>query len=335
MRLSAPSRPGRPRRPLSVDHVVAIDIGATKTLLALRPVVELEQGWQLGAPLERIESELDPESFVAWVASEVGRALAGRSGQVVAVGVAAPGPLDATNGVITRSSNLGWVDVPISRMLGDRLGVPVGLEDDANTAALGEWHFGAGAGADPMGYLTVSSGIGGGVVAGGGIVRGASGNAGEVGHIVIDPSGPRCACGRRGDVESYAGGSALARRARQVWPRRTLPDGRPAPREAADIFRAARDGDAAAGRLVEDAASALATALAAMAAVIEPAVVVVGGSIGLGQRRFVSRAATLARQRVLRENGASLRIEPAALGQESVLAGAADLALRLAVSRSA
>ena len=218
-------------------------------------------------------------------------------------------------------------------MLGERLRAPVSLEDDANTAALGEWRFGAGSGADPMGYLTVSSGIGGGVVAGGGIIRGVTGNAGEVGHIVIDPSGPRCACGRRGDVESYAGGAALARRARQVWPRRTLSDGRAAPRAAADIFRAARGGDDDARRLVADAADALAAALAALAAVVEPAVIVVGGSIGLGQRRFIGRAATLARRRVLRENGASLRVVPAALGQESVLAGAADLALRLIGSR--
>ena len=318
---------------MAVDHVVAIDIGATKTLMAIRPVAGLEDGWALGGPLEHIDSELDPAAFVGWVSSEVGRTFAGRSGRVVAVGVAAPGPLDATRGIITRSSNLGWDDVPISRMLGDRLRAPVALEDDASTAALGEWHFGAGVGADPMGYLTISSGIGGGVVANSGIIRGVTGNAGEVGHIVIDPSGPRCACGRRGDVESYAGGAALARRARQVWPRRTLPDGRPAPREAADIFRAARDGDAAASQLVADAANALAAALAAMAAVIEPAVVVVGGSIGLGQRRFVSRAASLARRRVLRENGDSLRVAPAALGRESVLAGAADLALRLVGSR--
>ena len=118
-----------------------------------------------------------------------------------------------------------------------------------------------------------------------------------------------------------------------MWPRQTLPDGRRAPRDAADVFRAAREGDAAASQLVADAADALATALAAMAAVIEPAVIVVGGSIGLGQRQFIRRATTLARRRVLRENGDSLRVAPAALGHESVLAGAADLALRLVGSR--
>ena len=272
---------------------------------------------------------MDPLDLVEWVEAEVDLLRAAMGGRVVAVGVAAPGPLDAGRGLITRSSNLGWEDVPIASMLGQRLGVPTALEDDANTAALGEWRFGAGIGADPLGYITVSSGIGGGIVAGGAIVRGARGNAGEIGHLSVDPTGPRCACGRRGDVESFAGGAALARRARQVWPRKTLTDGRPSPRTASEVFQAALAGDAQATRLVDDATSALAVAIAAMAAVVDPAVIVVGGSIGLGQRRSIRRAAALARQRVMRENAASLRIKAAALGHESVLAGAADLALRV------
>lgn len=318
---------------MSTRLILAVDVGATKTLLTVRSADELARGWAQGQAIVRTDTPRDATALVDWVTREARRLVEADGGALAAAGLAAPGPLDAERGIVTRSSNLGWSDVPITTMVGDALSIPVALEDDANTAALGEWHFGAGHGADPMGYLTVSSGIGGGLVADGSSIRGAAGNAGEVGHIVIDPSGPRCACGRRGDVESYAGGAALARRARQVWPRRTLPDGRPAPRDAADVFRLAREGDVDAGRLVDDAADALATALAAMAAVVEPAVIVVGGSIGLGQRQFIRRATTLARRRVLRENGDSLRVAPAALGHESVLAGAADLALRLVGSR--
>lgn len=309
-------------------RIVAVDIGATKTLLAVRSVDELAQGWRRQGQIERTDSPADPEVLVEWIEAAVGRARSVAGGPIASVGVAAPGPLEAGRGVITRFFNLGWEDVPIATMLGERLGVPAALEDDANTAALGEWHFGAGAGADPCAYLTISSGIGGGVVAGGRLVRGAGGNAGEVGHIVVDPSGPRCACGRRGDVESLAGGNALARRARRVWPQRMLSDGTPAPRSAESVFRAARAGDPRAAELVEQAAQALAAALAAFSAVVDPEVIVVGGSIGLRQRRLVRRATTLARRRVMRENGASLRVVPAALGAESVLAGAADLALR-------
>jgi glucokinase len=307
--------------------VLAVDIGATKTLLAVRSIDELDAGWQPGPAVLRADTPADPVDLVGWIARAVERL--GATGGLAAVGVAAPGPVNAATGVVTRSSNLGWNDVPLTAMLSERLGVPAALDDDANTAALGEWSFGAGRGADPFAYLTVSSGIGGGIIVAGQVVRGATGNAGEVGHIVIDPAGPACSCGRRGDVESYAGGVSLARRARLVWPAPELPDGRAAPRTAADVFRAARDGEPAAEAIVAEAVAALATAFAALAAVIEPGVIVVGGSIGLGQRRFVRRAARLARRRVMDENGRSLRVESAALGGESVLAGAASFALRL------
>ena len=309
--------------------VVAVDVGASKTLLTVRSVRELTAGWRADGPVVRIDSHADPAALVDWVAVEVARSTGRLGGTVAAIAVAAPGPLDAEHGIVTRSSNLGWQEVPLAAMLSARLAAPVALEDDANAAALGEWHFGAGSGADPLAYLTVSSGIGGGVVAGGASIRGARGNAGEVGHIVIDPAGPRCACGRRGDVESFAGGTALARRARRIWPRARTADGQPAPRTPEAIFRAARRGDPQAITLVTQATEALAVAIAAMAAVIEPEVIVVGGSIGLGQPRMMRRAAALARTRVMRENAATLRVVPAGLGQESVLAGAADLGLRL------
>jgi glucokinase len=309
--------------------ILAVDIGATKTLLTVRSIGELESGWETDHEVVRTATLADPAELVAWIGDEADHQGGRLDGRVAAVGIGAPGPLDAGSGVVTRASNLGWHDVPLAPMLQRRLAAPAALEDDGNTAALGEWRFGAGHAADPFGYVTVSSGIGGGIVAGGELVRGASGNAGEIGHIVIDRGGPRCACGRRGDVESYAGGAALARRARRTWPLRTLPDGRPSPRSAAEIFRAARAGDPDAARIVEEATDALATAFAAMAAVIEPQVIVVGGSIGLAQRRVVRSAAARARKRVIAESGRSLRVEPAALGEESVLAGAADLALRL------
>jgi len=156
----------------------------------------------------------------------------------------------------------------------------------------------------------------------------AGGNAGEVGHIVIDADGPPCACGRRGDVESYAGGAALARRAAETWPGGSTEDGKPAPATAEEIFEAARHGDAQAASLVDDAITALAVVFAAVASVIEPEIIVVGGSIGLGQRGAIREAEGRARERALAENGRSLHVEAAALGEESVLAGAADLALR-------
>ena len=308
-------------------RVLGIDIGASKTLLTMRPIEAHASAWVPGDTLRRTATPADPDALVDWIEGcviELGAA------GLAAVGVAAPGPVDHASAVITRSSNLGWQDVPIGALLGGRLDTLVALEDDANTAALGEWWFGAGERADPFAYLTLSSGIGGGIVVGGSVVRGAKGNAGEVGHIVIDPDGPDCACGRKGDVESYAGGAALERRARDAWPDGRRADGSAAPDQAAAIFEAAGRGDAAAGRLVDDARRAVAVALAAMASVLEPERVVVGGSIGLGQPTLVGEATALARDLVMSENGRSLDVRPAALGAESVLAGTILTAQRLA-----
>jgi len=313
---------------MPVRLILAVDIGATKTLLTVRSVEALAEGWSVGHGVARTETPAEASALVGWIVREAGRLSASAEGELIAAGIAAPGPLDAEHGVVTRSSNLGWSDVPITAMVSKRLGVPAALEDDANTAALGEWHFGAGRGADPFGYVTVSSGIGGGIVVGGNLVRGVGGNAGEVGHIVIDADGPPCACGRRGDVESYAGGAALARRAAETWPGGSTEDGKPAPATAEEIFEAARHGDAQAASLVDDAITALAVVFAAVASVIEPEIIVVGGSIGLGQRGAIREAEGRARERALAENGRSLHVEAAALGEESVLAGAADLALR-------
>jgi glucokinase len=165
---------------------------------------------------------------------------------------------------------------------------------------------------------------------GGQALRGGHGLAGEVGHLVVDPSGPRCGCGRRGHVEAYAGGASLARRARATWPTAALVGGRPAPRDADAVFRVARDGDPAARALVEEAAQALGRALAAVGAVVDPARIAVGGAIGIGQPAFVRRATAIARRHCIAETGRSLVVVRAALGEESVLAGAAALGADLA-----
>ncbi len=308
--------------------LLAVDVGATKTLVSIRA-----RGDPVGVTglTERWATPRDPVASVTEIAAAATRLVrSAGGGRVVAAGVVAPGPLDAAAGRIDFSPNLGWRDVPLAGWLSDRLGVPVVLEDDATAAALGEAYAGAGRDADPFAYLTVSSGVGAGVVVGGRSLRGAHGLAGEVGHLVIHPGGPRCGCGRRGDVESYAGGASLARRARETWPGRLLPGGVPAPRDAAAIFRLARGGDPEAARLVEEAAEAVARAIAALGAVLDPAIIALGGSLAFAQPWLRRRAITLARRRAMAETGRALVVVPAALGDGSCLAGAMVLADRLA-----
>jgi glucokinase len=322
------SRASIPTTTTAVAAVAAIDIGATKTLVTVRPF-PLGDAWSrrpgatIGFPTER-----DPDREVERVGQAVDR-LRGRA-RLHAAGCSAPGPLDASSGVIRRSPNLGWRELPLGDLLGARLGVPVAVDDDAHLGALGEAILGAGRGVRTVAYLTFSSGVGSGIVIDGSIHQGDHGAAGEVGHLTVDPAGPRCGCGRRGDVESYVGGRSLARRAGVAWPDRRLAGGAPAPRDADGIFAAAAAGDPIARALVGEATEAAARAIAALAATLDPGVIVVGGSIGLGQRRFVRAATALARRRALAETGRRLATGPAALAGESVLAGAAVAAARLA-----
>jgi len=269
-----------------------------------------------------------PEDLVRAI-GRFGRQLAAaHGGSIVAAGIAAPGPLDSRTGMILHSPNLGWRDVPLGPWLASELGVPVTLEDDATAAALGESRLGAGRDADVFAYLTLSSGIGAGIVVDGKLLRGANGLAGEVGHLVVDPAGPRCGCGRRGHVESYAGGASLARRAQSAWPERGGLE--PSPRDAAGVFLAARRGDHTGIGLVHDAEKGVAHAIAVLAAAFDPRLIAVGGAVGLGQPSLVRRATGLARHAVLAETARKLTVTRAALGHESCLAGAALLGARLA-----
>ena len=181
------------------------------------------------------------------------------------VGVGAPGPLDARRGRLLNPPNLpGWHDVPLTDQLSGLLRCPVHLENDANVAALAEYHRGAGRGTRTMAYVTWSTGVGGGLVIEGKLFSGAHGSAGEIGHMVLDPEGPLDACGQRGCVEAFCGGGALQRQTGE---------------SAADIFQAAAEGDREAGIIVRRAASYMGHALINLTNLFDPELIVMGGGV--------------------------------------------------------
>ncbi|HTY73809.1 MAG TPA: ROK family protein [Actinomycetes bacterium] len=298
----------------------AVDIGATKTLVGLAG----DDGRLLHGPRVRLATPPTPDLVVGAVTRALVELAADAGGYVRAVGCAVPGPLDRDRGVVRRIVNLGLADVALGPELAAILGVPVAIEDDANAAGLGEAVVGAGRGVDVLAYLTVSTGVGAAVIIDGRILHGAHDAAGEIGHLVLDPTGPECSCGRRGDIESYAGGASMLRRAAQVWP--DEPAAAAArPLSVPDLFAWAQRGDADATRLVDQAVDALAAAVAALVSTVDPGRVVIGGSVALGQPGLVPTVATMARQRVIDELAADLRVVPADLGAASGLAGAALL----------
>ena len=227
--------------------LLGIDLGGTK--------IELALGDADGRPLRRrrrpTEPSGDPAADVARMADDARALLAeGGVGQgdPCAVGVSVPGPFDPDTGTVLRPPNLpGWDAVPLRAWLGDALGRAVHLENDANAAALAEWRFGAGRGTRHLVYLTMSTGVGGGLVLDGRLYRGVRAGAGELGHLQLEWEGEPCSCGLRGCAEAYLGGASLARRLRAIAPAESRVAALAGGRERAtarELVAAALEGDA-------------------------------------------------------------------------------------------
>ncbi|MFZ5632818.1 MAG: ROK family protein [Bacillota bacterium] len=263
-------------------YIVGVDLGGTKIYTALadsrgRIVAETR------VPTGAAEG---PDAVIGRIAETVHRvvSLAPPAGAApAALGIGAPGPLDPVGGVVHSAPNLGWREVPLRQKLEDTLGIPALVENDANLAALGEYSFGAGRGARHMVYVTVSTGIGGGLILDGRIYRGAGGGAGEVGHMVVEPDGPLCGCGRRGCLESLASGTAMAARARELVEaglgKAILREagGNPERVTAVSVSRAAAAGDREAVAIISRAGAYLGMGLASVVNLINPERLVLGG----------------------------------------------------------
>ena len=195
--------------------VIGFDIGGTKIGIGLG-----DHNGNLLATSRRDNRDTDPAEVLPWMANEA-RKLVAQAGlqmsDVASFGISAPFPADAARGIMTRPpNNPRWRDVPILDFLRKELDIPGCFENDANCGALAEWFFGAGKGCKNMIYLTMSTGIGGGIIAAGQLVRGGAAlSAGELGHICIQLDGRECSCGIRGCYEAYCGGRAVALRMRE------------------------------------------------------------------------------------------------------------------------
>ena len=264
---------------------IGIDVGGTKAqavvLDAAGEVVESAQ-----RPTPRGDRSLD-------VLVDVLIELADEVGHSGSVGVGVPG-LVTRRGVLRAAPNLdGVANFPISELLSQRLGSHVHVDNDATCATLAEWRLGAGVGTRDMMLVTLGTGIGGGVVANGALQRGANGFAGEFGHMVIDPSGPPCPCGRRGCWERYASGSGLAMLAREAATGHRLHDvvrhagGDPQAVRGEHVQAAASAGDAEARAVIDDFARWVALGLANLTNAFDPELFVLGGGLAAGAELYL------------------------------------------------
>jgi glucokinase len=230
---------------------------------------------------------------------------------VTAVGLAAPGPLDHHRGIVHVAPNIpGFANVRLAEELSAALeGVPVFLDRDTVIAAIGEGLAGAAKGERDYVFITVSTGVGGAIVSGGRMVRGATNTAGELGHWPVALEGPPCGCGSHGCVESFAGGRNLAQQY--------------GVRDAGEVFRAAQGGDERARTLVERAEAALASLAVGLVNGLNPKVIVVGGGIALHQERHVIEPMRRAiRERAFAVPAAAVQVVAAGLGRDVGMIGA-------------
>jgi glucokinase len=306
--------------------VLALDIGGTKLAVAVVTADGRTHGW-LVEPTRREEG---PDVIIRRLFDMGHRAVAAAGlGPIAAVGVSCGGPLDAGTGVLTSPLHLpGWIDIPIVDMAEAEFGVPAVLENDATAAALGEHRYGAARGASTALYLTVSTGIGGGAIVNGNLHRGAAGNGGEFGHIMVRPGGRLCLCGRHGCLEVYASGSSIAARAAEALAEPGAESSLSSLDvvKAEDVAAAARNGDALATGLWDDTIGLLAVAVTDLVNIFEPNIVIVGGGVTRSGAQLIDPL----REAVLRDAmppaASAVRIELAGLGDEVCVIGAAALA---------
>ena len=251
-------------------------------------------------------------------------------GQVQSIAIAAPGYLDPEAGVVISAPNIpGWQNLSISDRLRAEFGVPVYLGNDANLAALGELKFGAGQGHTDLLYLTISTGIGGGIIIGKKVVAGTHGMAGELGHVVAIPDGPMCSCGKRGHIEAVASGTAIARYVKEkidagvpsVFTKGSAPS-------AKEVAVAANNGDALSKEAFENAGYYLGQTIADWLHMLNPSILILGGGVSRsGDLLMKPLLASLNKHIVSKEYLDTLQIVPAALGDDAGLLGALALSL--------
>lgn len=246
--------------------VLGLDIGGTKIAAG---VVDAEGGVHgfVTAPSDS-ESARGVERLF-----ELGRKASAESGlEVEAVGIGCGGPLDSERGVLIAPLHLpGWKDVAVAELAAAAFDRPAFLDNDGTAGAAGEHRFGAGRGTQAMVYLTISTGVGGGVVLDGRLHRGPTGNGGELGHVTVDWHGRLCrGCGRRGCLEAYASGTSIAERAREAGMDVA---------SAAEVSAAARGGDATAQQVWQETCEALGCGITSIANLFEPELVVLGGGV--------------------------------------------------------
>jgi glucokinase len=318
---------------VSPRETIGVDLGGTKMAVG---VVDSER--QVHYKGTEPSVGLSEDQVVEDLARELQEAKDARP-DVLAAGLGIPATIDHDRGLAIHAVNLTITDVPIRDLMQERIGLPVFVDNDANVAALAEYLYGAGRGAQDVVLLTIGTGIGGGLVLGGEVYRGSTGAGAELGHIVIVEDGLPCQgnCPNHGCVETYASGTAIAREGNAAAERE--PDSALGKALAAGpilgktVTELALGGDALAAEVIADAGRHLGVALASLANIFDPDVFVIGGGVSAAGELLIGPAREELRKRALPPQN-QRPVKLAELGPEAGMIGAAAMAL-IELDRSA
>jgi glucokinase len=309
--------------------ILGIDIGGTKSIVGVAD----ESGKLLAHKRILTPNVLGPDINIGMILPAADEVVQQAGDCISAIGIGCGGPLDRKTGTLHAVANLpGWEGICLTEIFSEQFDAPAYLDNDATAAAMGEAMFGAGVGVEDLVYLTVSTGIGGGIIIGGKPYRGCGENAGEFGHAKIVPDGPPCNCGDHGCLESLASGTSIARIARESLaanPKSTLHTLASSPDDitAELVAKAAAQGDEYAFRVWSEAMYHLGLGVANAVNVLNPRLVVIGGGVTKAGDMLFEPVREVVRQRAMKPLVADVEIVPAANGDLVGLMGAFAIAI--------
>ena len=312
------------------ELIIGVDLGGTKIRAVLADAGANIKVWDYRGT----DADQGPEEVIKRIIESIKLLMdsVASPGDIVGIGIGAAGACEFSSGVVSSSPHLpGWHDVQLRDIIQRQFGIPTYLDNDATLAALGEHRFGAGIGVDNMLYVTLSTGIGGGIIIEGKPYRGVSGTAGEMGHMTIDVNGPRCSCGNTGCWETLVSGTALAQEAvRQIEAGAlttilSFCEGDLKKVSAQIVSLAAEQGDALAQGLISRTGYYLGVGLVNLVNIFNPELILIGGGLSQIGQPLLAPALKLVSERAFAVPAKAVRIEIARLGANAEALGAVAL----------
>ncbi len=310
------------------QYAIGIDLGGTKISGAL--VDSLGAIAFKDSLLTRSEEPIS--SVLTRIIDCIERIISKADGAIIGIGVGVAAMTDSKNGIVIRASNLKWADVHLRDLILERMSDEwrdrLWIDKDTNAAALGEMYFGAGKNLNHILYVTVGTGVGGGMILDGRLYHGASEGASDIGHLVLDPEGEICGCGKHGCLETLSSGKAIARQTKEELRQgavSTLASVNLENISAYEVVEAAKNGDELAINILKSAGHYLGIALAYYVDINNPELIIIGGGVSAAGDLLIEPIKQTIQQRALPSNAKTARVVPAGLGLDSGSIGAAAL----------